>query len=261
MAFRGTLIASGQNAKTIKGDKEYETAIMYLAPHKNSGAGNVCAMAELAGCTVACLYRSGRGGMSSVQQARINKTIRYYQDRAKFMADLVLDIEKFVRYCDRKGVLPAVRLNGTSDIQWEKAHPCYRDGDVKFAHIFEAFPEVQFYDYTKLYNRAYWKLPRNYHLVLSYSGASKYYSDGVTKAYEDNPDVSMAIVYRTKELVAHHVANPPSDSLTTNEYRVIDGDETDLRFLDPKGCIVGLYAKGPAKKDYTGFVVDSGEVR
>jgi hypothetical protein len=38
---------------------------------------------------------------------------------------------------------------------------------------------------------------------------------------------------------------------------VINGDETDLRFLDPKGVIVGLKAKGKAKKDTTGFVVSA----
>lgn len=255
MPFKGSLIISGMNAKTTKGDgTKYETAIMYMAPHENSGAGNVCPMAELAGCIAACLYKAGRGAMSNVERARINKAKRYFASREQFMADLVTDVGKFVRYCAKQGITPAVRLNGTSDIQWETAHPCYLQG-VRYASIFEAFPDVQFYDYTKVYKRAYKILPDNYNLVLSYSGASKRYSDAVCKAYEDNPKVSMAIVYRTKEL-RNKITEASADGLTTNKYRVIDGDETDLRFTDPVGCIVGLYAKGPAKHDTTGFVVD-----
>lgn len=157
MAYSGTLIRSGNNAKTIKGDgDEYETAIMYLAPHKMALGANVCPMAEQAGCIAGCLNTAGRGAYNNVQLARIKKTTRYHTDRAAFMRDLVTDLEKFVRYCEKKGVKPAVRLNGTSDIQWEVAHPAQRHVNGQFfASIFDAFPEVEFYDYTKVYKRAY----------------------------------------------------------------------------------------------------------
>lgn len=246
--FRGTLIRSGNNAKTVKGDGEYETAIMYLAPFKLAGA-NVCPMAEQAGCVAGCLNTAGRGRMNNVQIARINKTKRYLADRNAFMRELVADLERFVAYCDRKGVKPAVRLNGTSDIQWEVAHPAFRV--VAFASIFDAFPEVQFYDYTKVYKRAYRELPRNYRLTLSYSEANPAYAAAVVKAGLETGH-NIAVVFRTKLLRDSHVGRA---SQTVWGRPVIDGDRDDLRFNDPALCVVGLYAKGAAKHDTSGFVV------
>ncbi|UIK00684.1 hypothetical protein LZK82_11305 [Rhizobium leguminosarum] len=247
--FKGTLIRSGNNAKTIKGDGEYETAIMYLAPFTMAGS-NVCPMAEQAGCVKGCLNTAGRGAYNNVQQARIAKTKRYLASRTAFMADLVTDLERFVAYCRRKGVKPAVRLNGTSDIQWEVAHYASR-GDAR-GSVFELFPEVQFYDYTKVYKRAYRQLPANYALTLSYSAANPAYAEVVTKAAHET-GANLAIVYRTKELRDYFVGKLVQYGDACRD--VIDGDETDMRFLDPKGVIVGLYAKGKAKGDQSGFVV------
>jgi hypothetical protein len=247
--FKGTLIRSGNNAKTIKGDGEYETGIMYLAPFTMAGS-NVCPMAEQAGCVKGCLNTAGRGAYNNVQQARIAKTKRYLASRTAFMADLVTDLERFVAYCKRKGVKPAVRLNGTSDIQWEVAHHASR-GDAR-GSVFELFPEVQFYDYTKVYKRAYRQLPANYALTLSYSAANPAYAEVVTKAAHET-GANLAIVYRTKELRDYFVGKLVQYGDACRD--VIDGDETDMRFLDPKGVIVGLYAKGKAKGDQAGFVV------
>ncbi len=251
--FRGTLIRSGNNAKTVKGDGEFETAIMYLAPFTLAGS-NVCPMAETAGCVAGCLNTAGRGRMSNVQLARINKTKRYLNSRTDFMAELVADLESFVRYCDRKGVKPAVRLNGTSDIQWEVAH--YGSRGDKRGSVFELFPEVQFYDYTKVYKRVYRELPANYSLVLSYSEANPAYADAIIAAVKDT-GANVAVVYRTKELRDGLVnTGDRLEGATRMAIRpVFDGDKTDLRFTDPKGVIVGLYAKGAAKQDTSGFVV------
>lgn len=255
MAFSGTLIRSGNNAKTVKGDDEYETAIMYLAPADLALLGNVCPMAKQAGCLAGCLNTAGRGAFTNVQQARINKTKRYFADRSAFMVELAADLERFVNYCNRKGVKPAVRLNGTSDIQWEVAHPV-----AGFASIFEAFPDVQFYDYTKVYKRVYRQLPSNYTLVLSYSEASPAYATAVIKAaYETGANV--AVVYRTKEgrdaLVGKLASLEPAFAGSARLDRpVFNGDETDLRFTDPARVIVGLYAKGAAKGDRSGFVLN-----
>lgn len=256
--FCGTLIRSGNNAKTIKGDGEYETAIMYLAPFKLAMVGNVCPMAETAGCIAGCLNTAGRGSFNNVQQARIKKTKRYFADRTAFMAELVADLERFVRYCTKRGVKPAVRLNGTSDIQWEVAHPVDRkltrqvhpqqENPARYASVFHAFPEVQFYDYTKVYKRVYRDLPSNYRLVLSYSEANERYAYEVMTAANDT-GTNVAVVFRTKTLRDSHMH---SNRL---EREVIDGDSDDLRFLDPQGVIVGLYAKGKAKQDTSGFVV------
>jgi len=232
--WKGNLLSSGTNAKTVKGDKasEYLTAIMYLAPADLAGVINVCPMAELAKCKAPCLNLSGRGRFNNVQLARIRKTRWYAEDRTRFVWQLRDDLTKFVRYCDKVGKKPAVRLNGTSDIMWEVVAPS----------LFTDFPDIQFYDYTKIYKRAYAKLPENYHLTLSYSGANQDYAQAVALAHAKT-GVNMAVVFRTKELRQASGA--------------IDGDETDLRFLDPKGVVVGLYAKGKAKTDTSGFVIDT----
>jgi len=249
--FKSKTILAGLNAKTVKGDKgdQFVTAIMYLAPAAQSLLGNVCPMARLAGCEAGCLSKAGRAGIfSSIVNSRIAKTQRYFNSRSAFMAELVRDIAAFERWCVKHKVLPAVRLNGTSDIQWETAHPA--DG---FASIFDRFPGVQFYDYTKVYKRAYKALPANYSLTLSYSEASPRYAEAVTKAAKETGR-NLAVVFRTKEM-----RNQFTDRVAQfGEFcsTVIDGDETDMRFTDPKGCIVGLYAKGKgARRDTTGFVI------
>jgi len=246
--FKSRTIAAGSNAKTIKGDDTFQTAIMYLAPHMASGMGNVCPMAEMAKCINPCLYGSGRAALfASIPKARVAKTQRYFQDRTAFMTELVRDIGNFVRHCAKAGTKPAVRLNGTSDIQWEIAHPCARNG-VEFASIFEAFPDVVFYDYSKIAKRAYRALPSNYSLTLSWSGANPVFAAGIEKAARET-GCNVAVVYRSKALRNSMIGR------TDTFLPVVDGDETDMRFLDPKGVIVGLYAKGPAKKDASGFVV------
>jgi len=240
--FSGSLIRAGNNAKTIKGDKvsSYVTAILYLAPADLSGFGNVCPMAILAGCKDGCLNLAGMGIYSNVQKARINKTIRWFQNKDSFLNDLYSDITKFVAKCEKANRLPAIRLNGTSDIKFEN-YP------VKgFANIFEAFPNVQFYDYTKIMKRAYKKLPANYHLTLSYSDANQSYALSAIQAHKKT-GVNLAIVVRTKAQAQAYIAANKN---------AVSGDETDLRFLDKSNSIVVLYAKGKAKKDDSGFVID-----
>ena len=245
--FCGSLIRSGNNAKTVKGDGVYETAIMYLAPSDVSGFGNVCPMALTASCRTACLYSAGRGAFNSVQAARINKTARFFLDREAFMHDLVTDLAGFEAYCARKGVKPAIRLNGTSDIQWERIE-CKRNGKA-FANVFEAFPGIVAYDYTKIAKRTRRALPSNYSLVLSYSNANPDYAADILAAHHET-GANVAVVFRDKETRARYMATG------FNGIAVIDGDRDDLRFNDPAGVIVGLYAKGKAKLDQSGFVVD-----
>ena len=109
--------------------------------------------------------------------------------------------------------------------------------------IMDYFFDVQFYDYTKIVKRAYADLPPNYHLTLSYSEADEEYAEEVLMAVADT-GVNAAVVFRDRL---------PD---TFKGFRVIDGDKDDLRFLDPKGVVVGLKAKGKAKQDKSGFVID-----
>ena len=236
------LISVGNNAKTVKGDgSEFLTAITYMKPEKTVYKGNVhnlCPMAGKAGCAEGCLYTAGRGVMSNVQAGRLRKTELFLESRTNFMNVLKTDITTFTRRAIANGIQPCVRLNGTSDIQFEKYD------------IMEQFPAVQFYDYTKIVKRAYKKLPDNYHLTLSYSEANPDYANEVRQAVDDT-GVNMAVVFGVK--------SADDFPATFRGLPVINGDKDDLRFLDRTHCVIGLIAKGKAKNDTSGFVVHPNE--
>ena len=221
------------NTKTVKGEAMgYLTFIMHLAPSTLSGY-NTCPMAS-AGCAAACLNTAGRGRFTATQEARIRKTRWFFENRETFMAQLVKDIMAAVRKAQREGMVAVFRLNGTSDIRWETV-ALEHDG-VMYKNIMELFPSQQFYDYTKLQNRR--DIPSNYHLTFSRSEENYRMVDHMMQQ-----GYNVAIVFN-------------SLPQTYNGYKVIDGTETDLRFLDEPNVIVGLLAKGKAKKDYSGFTVD-----
>lgn len=266
------------NTKTAKGTKQgYLTGVLHLAPYKLSGY-NVCPMADIAGCWKGCLNTAGRGGIGKgalvtydsiesgtltnrVQQARIRRTRLFMENRNEFMRQLVADIQKLWWVAKKQGLKPAVRLNGTSDIRWEDIEVRIEDpkgtGFDTWSSVFTRFPHIQFYDYTKLPNRGRALDIPNYHLTFSYSHKPEYlpYVEKAIKAYGDK--VNIAVVH-------HGFGNlSPASSLhwrhglpsPLNHRRIVNGDAHDLRFLDPKGCVVALKAKGNAKKDASGFVV------
>ena len=234
-------LLSTANPKIQKGTKlGYLSFILHLAPSTLSGH-NTCPKAT-AGCIASCLNTAGRGGMfkrgettNMIQQARIRKTNLFYADRAAFMSQLVKDIELAIKQAAKAGLTPVFRLNGTSDLSWEKYSV---DG---FDNIFARFPQVQFYDYTKILGRKV-KGIENYFLIFS-------------KADGNDADVALAMAAGMN--VAAVFDRVPD---TYNGVNVIDADEHDLRFLDPKGVVAGLKAKGRAKKDYSGFVIRLTEV-
>jgi len=235
------LLSIGTNAKTIKGNKYgFMTGVLYLAPSKLSGY-QVCPLAAMAQCEAACLYTAGRGAFNSIQQARINKTKRFFEGREAFMADIVWSIKALVRKAARANLTPLVRLNGTSDIRWEVI-PVTIDGQ-EYSNIMAAFPDIQFYDYTKDANRK--DLPANYDLTFSFSGVTAYAAQ-VSKAIAKG--LRVAVVFRKQSDI-------PTSFMGME---CVDGDDSDIRHLDASGVVVALYAKGKAKKDTTGFVVDAG---
>ena len=220
------------NPKVKKGntkDSDYITTIMHLRPVST----RICPYQDIAKCKTACLNTAGLGGVyPSIQKSRQAKTDLFLNDRETFMTMLYKDIEKFVRFCEKKNKKPAVRLNGTSDIQWETIKH-------ESVTVFEKFPQVQFYDYTKIPTRKISHIP-NYHLTWSYSEANQKYAN-----YFDKLKYNIAVVFSSKTL-------PPM----FKGLRVIDGDKTDMRFLDGnKRVVVGLKAKGKAKTDTSGFVI------
>lgn len=225
------------NPKLLKGEKKgYLSSVLHLAPANLSGK-EVCPK-RTAGCTAACLNTAGRGGIfkkgestNVIQQARIRKTKAFFENRQAFLNELTVEIIKTKTKAEKQGLIPVFRLNGTSDLSWEKYEVC------NGKNIFEMFPDVQFYDYTKIVGRKVSHI-KNYHLTFSNADGN---INDVLKAKSSG--MNIAVVFK-KELPEKYLGLP-----------VINGDETDLRFLDPKGVIVGLKAKGKAKKDTSGFVV------
>ena len=234
MTIPKKLLAVGTNAKTIKGDisSEYLTAIMYLSPHKENSKGvNLCPKAS-AGCAAACLYTAGRGKFSNVQTARIAKSEWFINDRPAFLEQLHKEILRHSFNARLAGKKPAVRLNGTSDIDWSSLLDLSR------------YPEINFYEYTKVKHRMVkYALVPNLSLTFSRD--------------ETTTDTDMLFLLKNHMNVAVVFKERPKTYLG---YTVIDGDTTDLRFLDVKGVVIGLVAKGDAKKDDSGFVIHQAAV-
>ena len=222
------------NPKILKGMKQgFMTYILHLAPADVSGY-NTCPKAT-AGCKAACLNTAGRGGMfkkgettNVIQQARIRKTRWFFEDRESFLATLKDDIRKAIKQSEKKGLIPVFRLNGTSDLSWEKYG------------IIQEFPNVQFYDYTKILGRKVNGLA-NYHLTFSAADGN---DNDVRNAIKEGYNIATVFGIKKSQPMPETYEGTP----------VFNGDESDLRFLDPKGVVVGLYAKGKAKKDTSGFV-------
>lgn len=240
--YESKQLLTTNNKKTMKGEGlGYKTYILYMSPFTGNSKGiNVCPHASK-GCAESCLVGSGFGGFyDHVKQGRKNKTEYFLRDRKKFLNQLVKEIEVIVRRSEGK-IIPVIRLNGTSDIVYEK----FRIFDNNTKNIFEMFPNVQFYDYTKNYLRFNKVLPANYHLTFSRS--------------EENHKKTLELLLKGFN-VAIVFKKVPESYLG---FKVIDGDENDLRFLDGKNVVVGLKYKSMtgsgadnSKAFESGFVLD-----
>ena len=212
-------LLSTNNKKTMKGESlGYLTYILYMSPFNfNSKGINVCSHASK-GCAEACLVGSGNARFDVVRKGRLAKTEYYLSSRVEFLHQLKDEIAKAVKKNEGKANV-VIRLNGTSDIVFEK----FKIFEGK--NIFEIYPEVQFYDYTKNYTRFDKELPKNYHLTFSRSETNH------TKALELlSKGFNVAMVFDTLPT-------------TFEGYKVINGDENDLRFLDEKNVVIGLKYK------------------
>ena len=223
------------NSKIKKGEAlGFQTFGVHLAPSTKSGF-NTCQHSSI-GCAAACLDTAGHGIFATVQAARIAKTKLFFKDKALFMSQLAKEILAGIKSASKKNLIPCFRLNLTSDLPWEK---------ILFngKNIFDWFPLVTFYDYTKHPGRMTSflnnELPSNYHLTFSRSEDNEVLVDAILAS-----GGSVAAVFRGA-LPATWKGKP-----------VVSGDESDLRFLDPKNVIVGLVEKGKAKKDSSGFVIE-----
>jgi len=216
----------GKSTKIDKSDKysDYENFIMYLAPHTMSGV-NICPFASK-GCAAACLNTAGRGRFDNVQQARLQRTLHYLSDRVGFLRQLRAEVLYHATLHDKI----AIRLNGTSDLNF---NPFIRN-------VAQVVPHVVWYDYTKSVAQAVKALEiPNYHVTFSRSE-----TNDVDCLKCLSLGINVAVVFRNKL------------PKTWKGFEVIDGDESDTRFLDRSGVVVGLLAKGKGIKDKSGFVVD-----
>lgn len=235
--WRPSKLLTRENVKLKKAwKKDWRGMGLSLSPAKTSGF-EVCA-SRTESCTEFCLHETGRGqphmtfkdGLHQVWASRLLRTIWFFRDRESFMEALVKDI---ARNQDA-----AIRLNVLSDWIWERQTVTVsekvadRYGLVAGRHrnLFEVFPDVQFYDYTKHYKRMFRDLPSNYHLTFSLN--------------ESNENQARDVLNAGHNIAA--IVRDPSGTLFGRP--VIDGDDHDLRFLDPKNVVVGLRPKGALNK-------------
>lgn len=239
-------LLSDSNTKTKKGEaKGWYTYILSMSPSVQNDLGvNMCPQASK-GCAAACLFGAGRGSFSNVEKGRINRTHFFILDNEKFMNKLDKEISKLTVKHSKKNEKVCIRLNGMSDRMFERIK--VRDGK----NIFELHPDVQFYDYTKLTKRMFKVMPSNYQLTFS-------------KNEENQADVERVLLGGGNVAVVF-------DELpeTYLGFEVINGDETDLRFLDKQNVVVGLKYKKMTGKDRkikneqalsSGFIVQIGKM-
>ena len=232
--FKNKLLSHGStNSKTAKNQTIAESYILHLSPYKSNSFGkNVCGNAS-AGCILGCLNTAGMGKFSNVQAARQRKTDFFFSDPVGFLTQLYreLYLVNAEAMLDNKAI--AIRLNGTSDLDFIALFLNKLNKD-----ILNEFTHLKFYDYTKNFNRAVKYLGSNYSLTFSRS---------------ETNDLECKKFLALGGNVAAVFNQLPESYLG---YNVINGDINDLRYLDPANVIVGLTAKGKAKKDNTNFVIN-----
>jgi len=259
--------AEGSNPKLAKESEtipEYKTIGLSLSPSTESGRVNTCACATEE-CRAACLNKAGRGAMSSVQKARLERTNMLLDKPSEFMTVVHHEIDAHERAAAKQGKKAAVRLNVVSDIPHEKLHP----------EVFSEHPNTQFYDYTKIAGRVLnpdgskKQLPANYHLTLSSTGIEGAESNWHHARQHLDNGGTVAMVFGARGGRKGKAGDPlPShviDEKTGKKYTVIDADTHDHRHLDKKyhgipeneGLIAGLRIKGgmPMLKKAGNFAV------
>lgn len=232
------LLSSGlSNYKLSK--NELESYILYLAPYTQNSKGiNICPNAS-AGCILGCLYTAGRGKFSYVQEARLNRANFYINHRQAFLAQLYGELSKLDKKARRQGTKIAVRLNGTSDLDFIGQINKQFDTD-----ILTQFEGLAFYDYTKILGKVKKYAGQNYYLTFSRSETTK------------DEDIIEALQYGANVSMVFGNGLPNAWKVQGIEVPVLDGDESDIVMMRAKGSILGLKAKGSAKKDKSGFVVN-----
>jgi hypothetical protein len=230
-AVKNLLSKGDTNTKTAKNN--LKTFILYLAPADTIGTHNLCPFASEV-CKKVCIYSTGRGKFSNVQESRINKAKFWAYDRKQFYIQLTNEILKIDTIAKRKNEDIAIRLNGTSDIDHLDLIKRYTGIDL----LLPFYSNLFFYDYTKNPNIVNKYFDTNYKITFSRS--------------ESNEATALKVLAAGGNVAAVFQNDLPE---YWNGYKVINGDETDLRYFDPANVVVGLKAKGDAKKDTSNFVI------
>lgn len=237
LSYLGMVNNSTKHEKAYKYEELVYT--IYLAPAKMSGY-EVCPM-RTNECTLLCLNESGRNKMDAkenmINNSRIKKTKLFFEEREYFVNWMIDEIRAAKLKAQKMGYHFSVRLNNTSDISPESF---YTTIEGKKINVLQLFPDVQFYDYTKVPNRMKLRLKYpNYDLTFSFSGNNM--DDCITML--DN-NIRVAMVFE----------KVPESYMG---FKVIDGDQYDMRYRDDNDVIVGLKFKrvrNKLDKKYT-FVI------
>ena len=250
---KNKLIAVNSSVKVAKGlKKKYDTGIVYLSPYWSfDGYSNLCPSAS-PGCRATCLVTSGQLKNPAPKQSQLDKTNFWLTNPNEFLSQAHREIESLIRSHAKPGKNNfCIRLNGTSDIPFERKSYTYKG--ITYKSIMDAFPTVQFYDYTKIYDRL-GKTPKNYHLTFSASEINtKQWKEALQRGFQ------VAMVFgsqpgKVSKSTGLYIKKPDPLPKTYEGFQVIDGDDTDLTFTRPNGVIIGLRMKGKAENDTTGFV-------
>jgi len=231
--MKNQLLSKGTtNAKTAK--NLLTTFILYLAPYRSAIASfNVCPMATK-GCIESCLFSAGRGAFSNVIEARLRKTRFFISYQMAFLIQLSEELTKISARAQKKGIKVAIRLNGTSDLDFIKLLR------VKLNYDCLSLKNLIFYDYTKVPNKVVNYKGQKY--TLTFSRSETNWSDCIDMLHAG---VNVSVLFDHKKPLPK----------VYQGYKVVDGDKSDIVMLKQRGVILGLRAKGKAKKDTTGFVV------
>lgn len=239
LSYLGTINSSAKIMKNQKYNQQYTYAI-YLAPANTSGY-NVCSHSTKE-CRLGCLATSGRqaieifSGIDKIKNSRIKKTVLFHEHREFFMQWLIAEIKAGKAKAERDGFYFSVRLNATSDIDWQNEN-------INGTNIFEIFPDVNFYDYTKNVNKYIGK-PENYHLTYSYTGRNWNQCKTLLQR-----GFNVAMVFNAKK--------ESELPLEYKGFKVSNGDLTDYRIADAKGIIIGLKWKRIANREAEAQILNS----
>ena len=228
------LLSKGtSNTKTAK--NSLKTYILYLAPYNQNSKGiNICPKASK-GCAAACLFTAGRGRFDSVKNARINRTEYFLADKERFCLQLAGELVQINKTAKRRSELVAIRLNGTSDLDFIYLLKKYAGLDPF------SLDQLIYYDYTKILGKVkkYIDEPR---YILTFSRA------------EDNHSEALEALQLGANVSAVFNGDLPR---RFKGFKVIDGDQSDIVMIYNRGAVLGLKAKGQAKKDNSGFVINT----